>query len=301
MIKLIGIILITIKIKMSKGFITVAENSIIDGEVVDYFRLAYGLALSIKATQTEISNISVLISEDTKIPNKYKEVFDEIIRIPWSTIGEGLRFHNEPMAYFLTPYQETIKLEADMLFVNDIEHIWTEYLLYMDLWFTSHVYTYRNDIIYNPEYRHDFVSNNLPNIYNGMMYFNKGDFSTEFFKMAAFIIKNWQEVTETLLDHTRPTKISTDVVYAMAIKFLDINDIVVDNIFKFGFVHMKNELMDWDRKYGYNKWYDNVNCFVTNDLEIKVGHYKQIYPFHYYEKDFLTNEIIKKYERYLGI
>lgn len=287
---------------MSKGFVTIAENSIIDGENVDYLRLAYGLALSIKATQTEISNISVLTSEDTKVPDKYKEVFDEVIRIPWSIDLPGPKFYNEPMAYFLTPYEETIKLEADMLLVNDLWNIWDKYLRSKVFWFTSNVYTYRNEKIFlSRRYREDFISNKLPNVYNGLMYFKTGDFSIEFFKTAAYIFKNWQNVSEQLLDHTRPTDVSTDIVYAMATKYLDISDIVIDDDFNFGFVHMKNDLMGWDRKYGYTKWYDNVQSFVTDDLEIKVGHYKQIYPFHYHHKDFLTDAIIKKYERHLGI
>ena len=122
---------------MSKGFVTIAENSIVDGEVVDYLKLAYALALSIKATQTEVSNISVLTSEDVKVPDKYKEVFDEIISIPWSTdLEPGPRFYNEPMTYWLTPYEETIKLEADMLMVKDLWNIWNEYLRFKVLLFT---------------------------------------------------------------------------------------------------------------------------------------------------------------------
>lgn len=287
---------------MSKGFVTVAENSIIDGEIVDYLKLAYALALSIKATQIEISNISVLTSKNTKIPDKYKEVFDNIIQMPWSSLDIGPRFHNEPMAYFLSPYDETIKIEADMLLVKDLWPIWDEYLKFKSLWFTSNVYTYRNEkIFWSPSYREDFISNKLPNVYNGLMYFKGGDFSTNFFKAASYIIKNWHEVSEQLLDHTRPKELSTDIVYAMATKYLDIEEIVIDDDLDFGFVHMKNDLMGWDRKYGHSKWYNNIQCFISDDLEIKVGHYKQLLPFHYYHKEFLTDAIIKKYERYLGI
>ena len=235
------------------------------------------------------------------MPDKYNEVFDEIIRIPWSEeFSHGPKFHNEPMVYG-SPYDETIKLEADMLFVEDIPHIW-DYLGYKDFWFTSNVYTYRSEeILPGHNYRYDFISNDLPNVYNGMMFFRKGDLAGEFFKMATFIMANWKETSENFLDHRRPLQMSTDVVYAMATMFLDIEDKVVDNKFKFGFVHMKNDLMGWDRNYGHKKWYHNVQSFVAEDLEIKVGHFKQVLPFHYYEKDFLTDEIIKKYERYLGI
>ena len=42
---------------MSKGFLVLAQNS-----DVDYVRQAYALALSIKATQPNINNISIVIS-----------------------------------------------------------------------------------------------------------------------------------------------------------------------------------------------------------------------------------------------
>ena len=43
---------------MSKGFLVLAQNS-----DVDYVRQAYALALSIKATQPTINNISIITNE----------------------------------------------------------------------------------------------------------------------------------------------------------------------------------------------------------------------------------------------
>lgn len=285
----------------SKGFITIAENSIIRGEYVDYFRLAYGMALSIKTTQKEISNVSVIIPNDVQIPEKYRQVFDEIIPIPWvDSSGSGAKFYNEPLTYFFSPYDETFKLESDVLLVKDLSQIW-ECLSYHDFWFMSKVYTYRNEQIFpSKKYRGDFISNKLPNVYNGMMYFKKEELATEFFNMAGFIIKYWEILRKETLDHNRPVNLSTDVVYAMATKFLDIEDKVI-NDFDFGFVHLKNELMNWDIRYGHKKWYDNIQFFINDDMEIKINHFKQTYPLHYYEKNFLTDALIKKYEKHLGI
>ena len=78
---------------MSKGYLTVAQNS----DTTDYMRHAYALALSIKATQKETDQISVMITPGQEYPDKYKEVFDEIIDVPWSDMAapHKQKFHNE--------------------------------------------------------------------------------------------------------------------------------------------------------------------------------------------------------------
>ena len=58
---------------MSRGYIVIAQNS---GDT-DYLRMAYGLALSLKATQTTVSNLCVCVDKGTVIPKKY---FDYLIK-----------------------------------------------------------------------------------------------------------------------------------------------------------------------------------------------------------------------------
>ena len=62
---------------MSRGYIVIAQNS---GDT-DYLRMAYGLALSLKATQTTVSNLCVCVDKGTVIPKKYLEVFDQHMRL----------------------------------------------------------------------------------------------------------------------------------------------------------------------------------------------------------------------------
>ena len=65
---------------MSRGYIVIAQNT---GDT-DYLRMAYGLALSLKATQTTVSNLCVCVDKGTKVPKKYIEVFDQVVEIPVS-------------------------------------------------------------------------------------------------------------------------------------------------------------------------------------------------------------------------
>jgi len=49
------------------------------------------------------------------------------------------------------------------------------------------------------------------------------------------------------------------------------------------------------------RWQDKVGVYLDNDLDLKIGNYKQNGIFHYTEKDFVTDDVIKIYERYLNV
>ena len=65
---------------MSKGYIVIAQNS----ADTNYVRMAYALALSLKITQSKVSNLSICVEDKTTVPEKYKKVFDQVIEIPWT-------------------------------------------------------------------------------------------------------------------------------------------------------------------------------------------------------------------------
>ena len=96
---------------MDKGYFIFAQGK-------DYIRNAYALALSIKNTQ-EINSVCVAIAEDDTMPEDYKEIFDHIVRI--KNVGLKYPMQNEWQIWDLTPYKETIHVEADMLFTTNID------------------------------------------------------------------------------------------------------------------------------------------------------------------------------------
>lgn len=282
---------------MSKGFLTVAQNT----NQIDYVRLAYAQALSIKATQPIVDKYAVMITPGTAIPDKYKLVFDEIIDVPWRDMSSGTRkFENEWKTYHITPWTETIKVESDILFTADITN-WWNMLTAKDLWFTSDVCTYRNEIIHSRACRELFDNNQLPNLYNGFMFFKKCDMAHQFFESAETIFKNFTSFSIQTLDKSRPLWPDTDTVYAMAVKLLEIESLVMKrNHCVPTFVHMKAELQNW-MSYDSYDWTNQVHTTLTDNLELKINMCKQNLPFHYHIKSFVTDEIIGKYERHLGI
>ena len=66
---------------MSKGYIVIAQNN----DTTDYLEQAYALALNLKLTQSTVSNLTVCVDSKTKkqVKAKHKEVFDNIVDIPW--------------------------------------------------------------------------------------------------------------------------------------------------------------------------------------------------------------------------
>ena len=282
---------------MSRGFLSVAQNT----NQIDYVRLAYTQALSIKATQSSINKYAVMITPGTVIPDRYKLVFDEIIDVPWRDMSSGNRkFENEWKTYHITPWDETIKIESDMLFTADIAD-WWNFLSTKDLWFTSDVCTYRNEIINSRACRELFDNNQLPNLYNGFMFFKKCALAHQFFEAAEMIFKRYKEFSTVTLDKSRPMWPDTDTVYAMAVKLLEIEQFVLRRHHCLPtFVHMKSELQNWMSFNSYD-WTNQINATLTDNLELKINMCKQNLPFHYHVKSFITEEIIGKYERYLGI
>lgn len=285
---------------MSKGFFTIAQGE-------QYQRLAYGLALSLKLSQKKISNLSIGVTpeEIKKIPPKYKEVFDKIVEIPWNDNAKNStwKLENEWKSIYMTPYDETIKLDADMLFFSDIE-TWWDILQGNEAAFATNVLTYRGEIASSTYYRQTFVESDLPNVYSAFFYFKKTDATFEFFKLSELIFNNWQKFHEEFLKPLhRPQYVSTDVVFAIASKILNFTELNVNNKSLMPtFVHMKTQMQNWpNNSYINEDWTKIIPVYFTPDCICKIGNYLQVYPLHYYVKEFLTDEKISFMEKKLGV
>lgn len=277
----------------TSGFLTVAQNS----QYVDYLRLAYLQALTIHATQNN-TNVSVMITPGQEVPSKYREVFDEIIEVPWgdNAANDDWKLSNEWKVFHVTPYDNTIKVESDMLFLNSIDP-WWDMAEKRDLVFTDKVSTYRGETVTNRFYREVFESNDLPDIYSGLMYFNKSDTCRDFFTLAGELFMTWDQSSIVHLDHTRPKKPSTDVVYALAAKLLGIK--TNNNLFTF--THMKTQIQNVDTSYLSEDWTRHFKYYFDDDLSLIIENFRQTLPFHYFIKEFATDELITRFERRLGL
>ncbi len=271
---------------MTKGFLILAQNS-----DVNYIRQAYALALSIKSTQPTYNSVS-LVTDDI-VPKEYKHAFHNIIPIPFGDHAKGStwKIENRWKLYHATPYEETIVLDADMLVLENIEHLW-KFVGSRDLVFSTSVKDYKGRVIEDTTYRKVFVENDLPNLYSGMYYFKKSDTALEFFKLVEFISYNWQRIYYDITPKNMQKFFSMDVTFAIAAKILGLDDVLINKNFPFTFVHMKPALQGWEPV--PSSILSNCLIHFNNDKELFVNNFKQSGVFHYVEDEFLTDEILEK-------
>jgi len=279
---------------MSRGYFTFAQNN----REVDYLRLAYGLALSLKQSQPITNNLSVAITPDTVVPAKYREVFDQIIEIPWgdesATIGWKLK--NEWKVYHISPYTETIKVAADMLWLEDVEYWWDYLSATTDFYVCSEARTHRSDVISSDSYRQTFTANDLPNIYSDITWFRKKGEAEDAFALIEEIFKSWEEWFMMALEgRHRPVICSTDVVYALALKTAGIKFVPLEFPVM---THLKPNLLDIG-EWGF--WSEYLRVDFTPACQCYIGGYRQTLPLHYQEKDFLTDQMITYLEKAVGV
>lgn len=269
------------------GYFTFAQNT----EDVNYLELAYAQALSIKCTQ-KINSYAIAVDAATKelITDRHREVFDYIVDI--NEEGNSNKFSVEWQAWWLTPFKETIKLESDMLFTRNIDH-WWDGLRQQEICLTTCVRDYEGTISDCRRYRKMIDENLLPDVYNGFMYFRFGLTSMQFFTIANQVFKNWPMFRDTILKNCHEEEPTTDTVFSIVTDLMGPEKCTIPGRDFPSFVHMKgamnrlNSNDDWT-KYYYAQLDDNAN--------LMIGFNRQHYPVHYYQKQFITPEIIEKYE-----
>jgi hypothetical protein len=203
-------------------------------------------------------------------------------------------FSLETYAFDSTPLKETIKLESDLLFTRSIDHWWTAFRL-KDVCLSTGALTYLSIPGMVRKYRQLFDDNNLPDVYNGLMYFRYSQTAADFFRAAAMIFDHWDEVICNFKQMDQePT---TDVVHAIATLMMGKEAVTMPTMDFLNFVHMKS---------GFNGWSDVTNWpeIVMHERDgdiIRINNLNQDHPVHYYDKKYATQELIEYYEsRVLG-
>jgi hypothetical protein len=269
---------------MTFGYLIVISKN----DTVDYLKLAYALALSIKNTQREGFDKVALITDDVQSVKKLKSpwVFDRVIKWDQETHWDGRSWMDK-----LSPWDHTVCLDADMLFFRDYSH-WAEYFIEnSELYVPNKSYTYRGEVVTDNYYRKTFVHNNLPNLYSFYTFFKKdSEIAEEFFSLGRYILKNPIEFKNEFLGNYRPKVVGTDEAFALAAKILDIdNDISYDLEFP-KIVHLKPMIQNWP--WPADTVSDHVGLYFDLQAKLKIGNYQQQDILHYNEKDFVTDEVI---------
>lgn len=262
-------------------------------ETVDYLSLAYALALSIKHTQKPGFDQVALVIDDKEKVSKLNSpwVFDHVIEWSEQTFWDGRSWMDQ-----LSPFENTVCLDVDMLFLRDYSH-WAEYFIEnCDLYVANKAYTYRGEVVSNDYYRKAFVKNKLPNFYSMYTFFKKdSSLAKEFFDLGREIIKNPKEFSNVFLSDHKPKILGTDEAFALSAKILDIVDQISYPLEFPKLVHMKPMVQNWP--WPADCWSDHVGFYLNKQGHLKIGNYQQWDIVHYVEKDKINQELISILER----
>jgi hypothetical protein len=269
---------------MNFGYLIVVSTS----EEHDYLQLAYALALSIKNTQKEGYDKVALVIDDASQLSRCKSawVFDHVIEWKQETYWDGRSWMDK-----LTPFENTVCLDADMLFTTDYSH-WVDYFIEnTELYVANNAYTYRGELVSNTFYRNAFARNNLPNLYSFYTFFKKdSELVDEFFTLGRYILKNPTEFSNSFLAEFKPKVVGTDEAFALSAKILDIADQIAFPLDFPKVVHMKPMVQNWP--WPSDRWSDHVGFYFNRKGQLKIGNYEQNNIVHYVEKDKIDDEVI---------
>lgn len=275
--------------KEQQGFVTLAQNT----DEVDYLELAYLQCLNIKATQTS-NKYAVIVDSSTrkKINQRHQDTFDYIIDlvVDHNAVNSQWRLANEYQVFDLTPFKETIKLEADLLFTRSIDHWWTAFRL-KNVCLSTEAKTYRGIQSAVRTYRQLFDDNSLPDVYNGLMYFRYSREAADFFNVAGLVRQHWDLYRDELKKCVEDEP-STDVLYAIAALIIGPDVVTMPTMDFVNFVHMKPGFNGWSDT---QSWLDTVMHEQDGDV-IRINNLNQLDPVHYHDKNYATQQLIKYYE-----
>ena len=124
---------------------------------------------------------------------------------------------NDWQLFRISPYRQTIKLEADMIAAGPIDHWWTLFE-HRDVVISQGCRDFYDQPSTNRFYRRLFDVNHLPDVYNAITYWRVCPLAKDFFDLVRQIFSHWNHF-QTLLKFA-DREATTDVVYAMAAQII---------------------------------------------------------------------------------
>jgi hypothetical protein len=256
---------------MNRGFVIIAQNN----SSVDYIKCAEILCRNIKS---HMPTESVTLLTDTKISS---DVFDNVVAFPFGDTCKNVEWKlaNDWQVYTASPYEYTIKIEADIYLPRKIDH-WWDILKHRDVVISSCIHNIKNEIVNDVFYRKVFQENKLPNVYNALTYFKKSDTANLFFQTVQNIFENWEEYKKIIKCNS--TEIATtDVVYGLASLIVGIEKTTLPTFTEMSMIHMKKYVND----FASDDWDKELLIELADDF-CRFNSIPQLYPVHYHLKRF---------------
>ena len=189
------------------------------------------------------------------------------------------KLQNDWQVYEASPYEYTIKLEADMYLPKSIEY-WWEILKERDVVVNTTIRNFKQEITDIKAYRNFVVENKLPDTYNAITYFKKSDLAEKFFVIVRDVFENWDEYKSMLKCNTDELA-TTDWAYAIACHILGVENTTLPKFTDFSMIHMKQFINGLPSE----RWTDTF-IYEIFPHTFRINTIAQKYPVHYHVKDF---------------
>lgn len=184
-------------------------------------------------------------------------------------------WNNDWQMFQVSPYRQTIKLEADMLCASPFDHWWTMFET-RDVVISQGARDFYNNPAQSRAYRKVFDANDLPDVYNAITYWRLSTTAQTFFQLVRDIFQNWIEYKKLL--KFAEEEASTDLVYAMAAKIIGIENVTLPPGMGPTIVHMKQHINNLQGPV----WTQEL---VWEHNPLRINTVAQQGMFHYYIKD----------------
>ena len=230
----------------------------------DYVKCASALEKSIKRVMPD-ANITIVTT--AMLPHG-----DQAPNTNW-------KLQNDWQVYDASPYEYTIKLEADMYVPKNIDY-WWDVLSHRDLVVSSAIRNYKQDISSNRVYRRFIDDNNLPDAYNAITYFKKSDIANQFFSIVRDVFENWDHYKASLRCNAQELA-TTDWAYAIACHIMGVENTMMPTFTDMTMVHMKQYINEIPTE----NWTDTFVYECLPD-HIRIQTIPQRFPLHYHIKNF---------------
>jgi len=275
---------------MSKrGFITIGINT-----DVDQVRYSYALALSIKNCDPE-AEVCLVVDKDKSdlVDKNYFDAFDYIVELPFGNTGHADGYHgsNFWQLAHCTPFDETIYVDADSLFLNvDISLLWDQFAN-VDIGMTDIARTFRNNVA-NKNVLFDIEATyNLPQQYSQLFYYKLNEEALSWFKMADPIFQNWRQSYDIFFKDIKPQTFDKNILCNLVTHCLDMENetkVVINNFYDLATNSQHLWVNDLSKNWTdiLNNWYTDQHELLIENSSISNG------IIHYRDETFLTQEII---------
>ena len=266
---------------LTEGYVILAQNN----STTDYVQCARVLAKSLRSVG-DTRPITLITDRESHD----HEIFNSVVTMKSTSKGEW-KLGDDWQVYDLSPYDRTFKIESDVVVTRSLDN-WWELCRGRSILVATGTRDYYQRPATSRHYRHVIDSNGLPDVYNGLTYFERSSFAKKFFSVVKTIFKNWSDINQSLSTPSILQSADTDTVYAIACEILG-RELTTLPDSPIQWTHMKSRINgtteDWTQEL----------CWELVDTDFRINTVSQLWPVHYHIKNFAAQlEII--YDRQLS-